>query len=287
MSDEEDVVEVEPVFSYPKGFQDDDLPHKGVFSPSQFNTTRKCMKQYYYIYVLGARRKPAGIKMLQGSSLHWGAYNTHMATIKTGKPLVYKEALQTVVDHFDKNCGEAEDLEQPIGAYKDNTARVFHAYYQQAIPKIHPVKAEEKFATMFGTVPVVGIIDLVDKLPALDVLPEMQGQPLPGIEVVSDLKFTGKRWAPQRIRHETQLTFYAHVIGTPNVRVDFLLDLKKGAEYAPEKAIRTPQDVKVLIEDVEEIVSIIKKGDFPRCDPTQWWCCPERCGFYSDCRGPK
>lgn len=290
MSEEEGRVEIEPQFTYPKGFQDDKLPHKGVFSPSQFSMYLKCPRQYEYVYALGQRRPPPKLVMIQGSSVHRGAESTHKATIKTGNPLEYSAAVQSVADYFENNyksAGDLESLKGPVGTFKDNTLRAFYEYYQKAVPKIRPVKVEETFAHKFGVVPVVGIIDLVDKLESPEVLPEMDGKPLPAVEVVSDLKFTGRKWPPQRIRFESQLTFYAHVIGTPSVRVDFLLDAKAGPSYSPEKTIRTPLDIKLLVEQVEEVVDLVKKGFFPRCDPTQWWCSVNRCGFYPNCRGPR
>ena len=148
----------------------------------------KCPKQYMYVYTLGQRRPPPKLIMVQGSSLHKGAETTHRETIKTGNPLEYGAAVQSVADYFENNYKSAVDLgslESPVGTFKDKTLRAFYEYYQKAVPKIRPVKVEETFAHKFGVVPVVGIIDLVDKLESPEVLPEMDGKPLPAMEVRS------------------------------------------------------------------------------------------------------
>ena len=49
------------------------------------------------------------------------------------------------------------------------------------------------------------------------------------------------------------------------------------------------KDKRLLTEDVEYVADLIKKGVFPRCDPTltNWVCTPKWCGYYEMCKGPK
>jgi hypothetical protein len=107
------------------------------------------------------------------------------------------------------------------------------------------------------------------------------------VEVVSDLKTTTKLWAQQKLDQEPQLTFYAMVEDTDRVRIDFLLDQKSGCKYAPKRATRDSHIKNILVEDVEEAAFLMKKGYFPRCDPTSWACTEKFCGYYKECRGPK
>ena len=272
----------------PANFGDPGLPHRETFSASQFGMYKRCPRQYEYRYVMGEKQKP-GIAMSKGKAVHKGAEVTHESTIKTGKPLPKEEAVEAVANEFDKDIQNIELTEEDNpGKLKDATIHNFKIYYDQAVPIVRPVDVERGFAVKFGTVPVVGFIDLVDEV----MVERTEEEDAPGegplvIEVVADLKLTGKKWAAQKLRHEPQLTFYAHVVGTPNVRIDFLLDLKSGTRYVQERSLRNTNDVRLLVEDLEESVDDIKKGRFPRCDPTTWVCSDRFCGFYEKCRGPK
>lgn len=274
------------IVSVPEGFGDSGLPTKSYFSHSQFGMYKRCARQFEYRYVMGIRQAP-GIAMTQGSAIHVGAEKTHKHTLEHGQPLPLAEAVAAVADTFDRLQESIEDWEDnKPGNVKDLTLHHFRVYYTQATPLIkHPKAVELPFAKMVGTVPVVGFIDLVDEVLIPDVLPEKEG-PLVS-EVVTDLKFTGKKWAESKLHKETQLTLYAHVTGIPRVRIDFLLDQKSGTRYVQERSTRTPQDARNYIEDLEEAVDLIKKGAFPRCDPTEWCCTPKFCGYYERCRGLK
>lgn len=275
-----------PTFEYPEDFFDDGIP-KGVLSISGFGTMRRCAKQFEYAYVDGLRNPP-GVAMTKGKAVHKGAEVVHRYTIDHGELMQLEEALQKVSDKFDDDKVEIEDWEDlKEGTVKDAALANFRVYYKQAVPLIRPVAAEKTFAQKFGTVPMRGVIDLIDKVPGDYSLEDDPEQPPPLVEVVSDLKVTGKSWSEQRIQNDPQLTAYSIVEGTERVRADILLDQKKGTFYKPMRALRDVNIKKRLIEDLESVVYQIKKGLFPRCDPTAWNCSPRWCGYYTRCMGPK
>jgi len=274
------------VFEYPPDFFDDDIP-KGVISPSQFNMYRRCAKQFYYRYILELIKPPA-VAMIKGTAIHKGAEVVHKNTIKTGKPLSLEEATQAVVDTFDHQKETIEDWEDAEeGSVKQSAIANFRVYYKQAVPLIRPLAAEKTFALKLGGVPVRGVIDLIDQVPGEYELKDDPQKPPPLVEVVSDLKTTTRLWPPQKLNTEPQLTFYALAENTERVRVDFLLDQKSGSRYEAKRALRSVNEKKVLIEDLVEVVELIKKGIFPRCDPTSWGCTEKFCGYYQKCRGPR
>jgi hypothetical protein len=259
--------------SVPDDFLDSALPNKMYFSHSQFAMYRRCPRQYEYRYIKNVKQPP-GIAMTQGSAIHKGAEVTHRHTIDHGTPLPVEEAVTSVADTFENLSQGIEEWGDDLpGRVKDTTLNHFRTYYREATPLIKPKAVEYAFASKVGGVPMTGFIDLID---------EAQG-----VEVVSDLKFTGKKWVPQKLRHETQLTLYAHVTGISRVRIDFLLAHKAGAKYEPVRSERTPNDAKILEEDLHTAVDCIKQGVFPRCDPTEWVCNDRFCGYYQQCRGPK
>jgi len=273
----------------PEGFEDPGLPHQHVFSPSQYGMYKRCAKQYYFRYVCDMKIAPK-IAMWKGSRIHAGAEKTHRCTIETGKPLEFEAAKAAVSDDFDKRKEEIEDWEDNKPEHvKQQTLNNFAVYYRTAVPVIHPKQVELGFSVKFGSVPVIGYIDLVDEVTD-DIksdIPFEKGMEIPKVEVVSDLKCTGKLWPEQKLRYDHQLTFYAHAMSTPRVRIDFLLDQKSGTRYEPKKSLRNPHDVKQLIESLEETVDLIKRGVFPKILPSEWMCSPEGCGYYQKCRGPK
>lgn len=278
----------ESKFKYPDGFLDPQLP-RGAMSPSQFDMYRRCPRQYEYAYIEDRISVP-GIAAAKGRSVHKGAEVTHQHTIDTGTPLPLESATQLVADHYDGELEDLEDLEgNDPGLLKDRTLYCFKAYYEQAVPDINPVMVEYPFVANIGTVPMRGFIDLIDKVDVDlgDLTVDDDPDNPPQIEVVSDLKVVGKRWAAQKIRHAPQLTIYALVMDTTRIRIDLLLDQKSGIKYNPEPSIRTASDKRVVIEDVEEAALNIKAGIFPRCDPTGWVCTPKFCGYYELCRGPR
>jgi len=276
------------IVEVPAGFGDSGLPNKEYFSHSQFSMYRRCPRQFEYRYVLGMRQPP-GIAMTQGTVIHAGAEATHRATIENGRPLSLEHAEAIVSDKFDSVKEYIEDWgDAKPGKVKELTLHHFRVYHKQSIPLVRPKAVEEPFAVKVGTVPIVGFIDLIDEVMLdreNDTLAKGEG-PLV-TEVVTDLKFTGRKWQAAKLRHDTQLTLYAHVKGIPRVRIDFLLDQKSGTRYVQERSLRTPRDAKNFEEDLEECVDLIKKGIFPRCDPTTWACTPRFCGYYERCRGPQ
>ena len=285
MSDEDEKPEPsehEARFVYPPDFMDPELP-SGVMSPSQFDTYKKCPKRYEYRQVLKII-SPPGIAMIKGTAVHRGAEVTHKNTIATGNLMGLVEATQAVSDSFDQKKVDIENWEDENPDHiKDKALKAFTVYYREAVPHIKPLKVEHTFAKKIGTVPFRGVIDLVDSVKEEAFVDGVQ----PMVEVVSDLKVTGMRWPEQRVRQSAQLTFYAYVENTFRVRYDFILEQKSGIKYDKNRSVRTAHDFKMLIEDVEATDDMIKKGFFPRCDGTNWWCTPKFCGYYERCKGPK
>lgn len=281
------------VFPYPEGddFFDPGIP-KGVISPSGFTMYRKCPRQFEFAYVLEMKKPPA-VAMLKGTSIHKGAEVVHKHTIANGTLLSMDAAVAAVSDRWEKEVSSVEDWDDgdgnliPVGVAKDATISNFRAYYVQAVPLIKPVAAEKAFAQKIGTVPIRGVIDLIDAIPGEHGLEDDPDQPAPKIEVVADLKTTKMRWAQQKLDYDVQMTIYAFVENTSQIRVDLLLDAKKGATYCPMRTTRSRKEKALMVEDLEQTVDLIKKGIFPRCDPTSWACTPKFCGYYSICRGKK
>lgn len=289
MSEDDNVKEErasDRTFVYPEGFLDSGLP-KGVMSPSQVGMFQRCPRQYEYRYVRELV-DPPGISMVKGTAIHKGAEVTHRRMIETGEPVSFQEGVESVANCFDTESKFIERWDGVApGVVKDAAINGYATYYRYAVPRIKPVHAEKTFAIKVGTVPVRGVIDLVDRIQDTDMSLENDPDNPRLVEVVSDLKTTAKKWPEQKIRFTSQLTFYALAEGTSRVRIDFLIEGKTGTKYEQERSVRDAHDIRLLIEDVEEISDMIKKGYFPRCDSTSWVCTEKFCGYYARCRGKK
>jgi len=281
MSDDEEVGEIvkpERVFIYPENFLDPDLP-KGVLSPSGIMMYRRCPRQFEYAYIKEMVRRPS-VAMIKGTAIHKGAEDIHNHTIQHSTLMTYEQVKDSVVDAVDKNSKEFEAADWTEagltpGALKDASLQGIYEYYTKAVPLIEPVAVEKTYAFNVGTVPVRCVIDLLDKA----------GRPIENTtNTVVDLKTTAKMWSQQKLDYDVQLDFYAIAEKTNKLRFDFLIPRKVGVEYIRKEVFRTRSEINILIEDVEEIAMWIKKGVFPRCDPTGWNCTPKFCGFYGLCR---
>lgn len=274
-------------FIYPDAdFTDPDIP-KGVVSPGQYTLYVNCPRAYYKAYILEEPRT-FGVASSKGKVLHKGVELALIAKRDTGTALPYAEVLQAMSDKWDKEAEYIENWDDfTPGGIKDAIMRNFYVYYEQALPKINPLKIESTFAMKMGTVPVRGVIDLVEVgvKKNLTVDDNVVDDKLPEEKIVVDLKTTTKTWAAQKIRHDPQFTIYSIAEGTEQVRIDFLVEQKRGIKYNPIETERKALDKRNVIEDLEEMVYNVKKGFFPRCDPTHWKCTPKFCGFYAKCRG--
>lgn len=287
-ADDLEIEKEEPVRAPTDDFKDPKLP-KGTFSHSQYTSYKICGQAYEFKYVQGLRA-PSSPNMGRGIAIHKAVEESIKAKIE-GRPIPkiedlnellikeFDEKTQDVVNWDDADPGEVKKA--AVDAY-----RTFHLY---ALPKLNPVAVEKGFAVKVGTVPMVGYIDLVEKVPAITIpnlSPEEQAL-APTMDVVVDLKTTKATWSDDKVRRNTQLTLYTHVEGVPNARIDQLVMLKKGPVYKPSATTRTPHDAAVLIEDIEQTVDYIKKGVFPKTTIDSWACSEKGCPYWTICRGRK
>ena len=273
-----------------EGFVDPALPSK-VFSYSQYSSYKICGKAYEFSYVLREPR-PAYAPMVRGVSVHAGL-EFMLRRKMAGQDVLLEEAIAVAESRFEAGAqevvswgpdedGEATQPEKILDEVR-NLTRVF---YEEGLPLTNPVGIEEGFAHKFGDVPMIGYIDLVDLQPAIDItgMSGVQAALAPKKTVIVDFKSTKKSWGANQIRGNPQMTLYAAVKGTPHVRIDQLVTTKK-VKYVRSETERTPQDVDILVEDLNETVALIKKGVFAKCAVDSWSCNAKHCSFWDKCRG--
>lgn len=260
----------------PEGFKDDRLP-KGTFSHSQYYEYKKCPKSYEFKYVaaLPSRRTAS---MVRGISIH-SLVEYSLKAKMSGKLAEYAEMRDLASDTLKTNLATVEEWEEEKPEVVQSTVvDAYTAWHTYALPKLRPLAVEQGFATKVGGVPVVGYIDLID---GVRIAPE-EGSP--ERQVVVDLKTTTKTWSQDQVDKNTQLTLYSKVIGTQDVRIDQLVQLRKGVEYRPAESVRTADQQAVFEEDLAETADLIKRGVFPKTAIDHWACGP-RCSYWESCRG--
>lgn len=260
----------------PDDFADPGLP-KGTFSHSQYYEYKKCGKSYEFKYVMGKpSRKTASLA--RGVTIHSLVEHAIKEKI-AGKLVGYADMRDMAQDLFSAEKDTVEDWEDEEADRVQNViVDSYTAWHTYALPKLNPVAVELGFASRVAGVPMVGYIDLVD---AVKIAPD-EGSP--ERHVVVDLKTTTKSWSQDQVDKNTQLTLYSAVTGHSDVRIDQLVQLKKGTEYRPVSTVRTATDRAVLSEDLAETVDFIKRGVFPKTSIDHWACGP-RCAYWSECRG--
>lgn len=280
------------ILQVPDDFKDPTLPSQ-VFSHSQYNSWLICGKAYEFKYVT-KYATPEYVATANGSAVHSGIEHT-LINKMGGKIVPIEEGLELISKIIDEKSkliadwGVGGDEEMSAEKLKSKAQRLFRAFYVNALPKINPVGIEKGFAKKLGDVPVIGYIDLVDEQPAL-VVPGMSPEEAanaPVKRVVVDFKTTRAKWSKAQLDSNTQLTMYAFVEGTPNVRIDQLVDLKGGPVYHRGESERNAVDAEVFVDHLNEVADFVRKGVFPMAQIGSWGCNKDHCSFWSLCRGKK
>lgn len=268
-------------------FLDPKLP-KGFFSNSQYNSWLICGRAYEFKYVQQIST-PDYASTSRGNAVHAGVEHVLKAKM-AGKVPSIEEGREMVSRTFDEKAKGVLDWggEDP-GKTKDLSLALFKAYTTYALPKINPVAIEKGFAKKIGDVPMVGWIDLIDEQPVIPVagMSREDAELAPKRRVTADLKTGKAKWSETEVAKDPQLTLYSHVEGTPDVRIDQLIAHKKAPTFLQAESVRTPRDTEILVDHVNEVAELVRKGVFPKTEIDNWACNKDHCSFYLLCRGKK
>ena len=267
---------------FPEGFHDDRLP-KGTFSYSQYSAYKKCAAAYELKYVKGLP-SPGNVRMARGVAIH-SLVEQALRKKMRGEVVKHEELFSETTDVVKDAFGDIADWEGTDEKAATQAVRdAYSTYHVYALPKLNPVAVEQPFAVKVADVPMVGYIDVVDLVPIADGVADETGE-VPSRQVVVDLKTTEKTWSQDQVDRSPQLSLYAAATGIPDVRIDMLVQLKKGTEYRSVNGTRSHTAVEVFKEDLAETADLIKKGIFPKAAIDSWGCAKDWCSYWSICRG--
>lgn len=256
---------------------------KGTFSHSQYSLYQSCPQAYYFRYVMGFSTPPAAAAH-KGKSVHAGVEQAHLHKIATKDMPNLEEMKAVVADSFDEGKEDIVWGDVVEGAVKDAAIDNYAVYHARALPKVNPEAAEQAFVFYLDSTPVVGYIDLIDRVTEENVDGDVEN---PGTLVVADLKVSGRSWSQADVDKSTQFTLYSRVMGIPNVRVDNLVTLKAGPAFKQLTSKRDGRTHLNLLEHMSETVNLIKEGIFPKTSFDNWMCGEKWCGYWNICRGKK
>lgn len=282
------------ILQVPDDFKDPRLPSE-VFSHSQYNSWMICGKAYEFKYVKKIST-PEYVATTNGSAVHKGIEHTLLskmqgvhASLEEGRAIVKKVIEEKAKLIVDWGVGTEDEDAMNADKLQKKALRLFDSFYVHALPQINPIAIEKGFAKRLGDVPMIGYIDLVEEVPAL-VVPGMTPEEsalAPKKRVTVDFKTSTKKWSQSQLDTNTQLTLYAFVEGTPDVRIDQFVDLKKGPVYHRGASTRTAADAEILVDHLNEVADFVRQGVFPKTEIGHWSCNKDHCSFYALCRGKK
>ena len=265
------------------GHADYKKPHA---SPSQLGLYFKCGEAYRRRYIEKERRPP-GFAMLRGRGVHAAAEHNFRQKVDSHVDLSRAEIIDAGVAGFEiglETEGVAlSDDEAAVGMTlvkadtKDQVARMSAAHADQQAPEYQPIIVEQTIRIELprASRDLLGVVDVI-----------VEGEASPK---VVDFKTAKARKNAADLNADVALTFYAGAASAllkqpiSDVRLDILLDQKRGVQRQVIDEKRTTADFGVLSHRMNAFLSGVDAGVFPPAPPGAWWCSPKWCGFWNDC----
>jgi hypothetical protein len=268
------------------------LPYLSV---SQVELYLKCPQQFYHRYILG-KKSPPGIAMVQGTTVHKALEVGYGHVIKAKVLPELDFILDTYSGELDSNLksevewnAKDDDGEENAGSdpgkMKDQGVELLKTWHKNKLPKTKPRSVERSFVTSLGGIPVVGRIDMIDRIEtAMDPVAMEAIEMHPLLDAVVDHKVVGKTYAKQLVDNKIQMSLYAHATGIPTARYDLYVKTKV-PKITEMLTSRDAAQVRWAVKTFVEVAKCISMGSFPMCMPDSFWCNQRWCGFYDTCRG--
>ena len=232
-------------------------------SPSQISKMLKCMRWWFYDYVLHLP-SPYKSRFAVGKAFHKSIEENLTEKIKSGSLLDKPQVLSIASDEFDKESLIVDDWVADRGREKDACIKVSGAHYDTLAPKIKPLSVEKKWESSILGVKAIGIMDVVEKAR------------------IRDTKFKGSTPNQNSTIDFVQTVLYSKVakeVLNLNIK-EFIFDcftpLKNEVRYTPIVKRSNKVMEQKLETEVEIRISMIEAGLFPRTNPDMGPCsyCP-------------
>lgn len=267
------------------------LPYLSV---SQVEQYLKCPKQFEFRYIKGQKRPP-GIAMVQGTVVHKAVEEGYRHVIASAELPELDFVLDTYSGALDAGLKEdvvwddgedADAAAKDPGALKDQGVALLKNWHREKLPEVKPTAVEKSFVTSFGGIPIVGRVDLIDRVekPLDESGAAAQTDMHPLLDTVVDNKVVGKTYQKSKVDSALQMSLYAHATGIPRARYDLFVKTKT-PKITTMLTSRNQQQINWAIEIFVQVARAISAGVFPPCVPDSFLCNPKWCGYWANCRG--
>lgn len=245
-------------------------------SASSLNTYRDCPKRFEHRYVLRTPAESKSSGLVFGSAMH-AALNLFYANLRDNKPEPTSEEMHKV---FLESWQRELSGDVPVLLAEKETEAGLEELATKLI-KVFLEKAERPHRVVEVEMPFS--IDLGEDLPRLVGAYDTVVQDNNGSYRILEHKTAAKRWTPDKIAFDTQLTAYTTAapfmgLGDTAVTIQLLLKTKK-ADMEVYTPARTESDKRDFIEMAVGVSKAVRAGIF--WSNRDWWC--RSCEFASQC----
>lgn len=244
-------------------------------SHTQLSMLLRCPKQYEFRYIYGLRR-PGSHFLLMGSSYHAALEHNFRTKIASGRDAPMDEVLDAFAEDFEtrREAEEYEFKDATPGEAKDTGIRATRLYREARAPFLSPILVEDEFEISVGSgLTLSGKRDLITET-----------------EII-DHKLTRKAWTTGKEHADLQPSAYllsAMEEGLPQRSFVFHVNVTRSSPIVEDRrTTRSEEELKAYRHLLMDAARLIEGGIFLPCDPTNWLCGPEWCGYYDICRGKK
>lgn len=246
-----------------------------ALSHSSIGMFLRCPRQFFHRYVEG-KKEPPGIAMIQGTAAGAGLELNNRHKMAQGEDLPAEKVIECFADKLATEWRVIPASEQKKEKKDDVIAQgrtVLGFYMKNIAGNVNPTGAEAGFRLDVQGVPIIGYADMLEA------------------KTLWDYKYVGSRSNYLKrgaVDESMQLTMYSRAFAPPGEEVrkyvGYIALVKDKGEARQLLSSRTLEDWRDLEDLVVSVAKAISAGAFPRCDPTNWLCKPQWCGFAKTCR---
>jgi len=245
-----------------------------TLSHSKVAMLSKCPRQFYYRYILGYKIPPNAFRNF-GGAYHKTLEANFKHKVESGNDMSIEQVKDIFTDEWKSASAEVEwnYEDEREENFSNRGVDLVGTYVKDIAPKRNPSHVEYEFKVSLPEIdrPFVGVIDLV--------LQE---------NYMSDHKTSTRRWPKDRANNELQPTAYYLAF-----EEDFGVE-PKGFVYdiAPRtgkpqiqvvQTARTQVEKSEYLERLKIVEDSIEKENYPKTNPSNWYCSSRWCGYYGAC----
>jgi hypothetical protein len=228
-----------------------------------------------YRYVEGLKIPPSGAMVL-GRSGHETVEFGYREKKKKKLPPV-SDMTEFFQDRFTENAKEEHRLVdgEHLGDLKDQGVLLVSRHRTDIAPHVKPHLIEEKWELQSKDFDMTGYWDLITK----------DGW-------ISDTKFASRKTSQPDADKDLQLTIYAmaYRILMKKKERGLRLDMVIKTKIPKTEVVKTTRTAQIIGSTgvlIGDVVEAIKKENYCRTSPTNWWCSMKWCGYYERCMKAK